>query len=119
MIDQEVVVKLSSGEEVFALLKEVTETQITLEEPMKIFRRYVEGERGMTIQLNFEPFFDYLNTKSVIIPLSFVMICEPLVQRLSELYSEMRESTRSFLPEGSEDSEAPGTPVVQGNITLH
>ena len=93
-IISDVVIKLCSGEEIFASIVNVNGDMITFESPMKISRHYSETPNGMSIQLNFEPFMDYSSTIHTY-NRQHVMSCEPLIPRLSTLYSEMKESVRN------------------------
>lgn len=103
-------VKLCSGEELFASIDNIEGEMITFTDPMKIYKRYVETNNGMTIELNFEPFIDYSGVTKHIIGRQHIMACEPLIPRLVALYTEMKTTTKSSVSD---------SPVVPGNITIH
>ena len=89
------VIKLVSGEELFSGIANVEGDIIVLDEPMKIAKHYNDTGRGVTVQLNFEPFMDYNSTKSHPIKRQHIISCEPLIPRLCELYTEMKTSLKT------------------------
>lgn len=112
----EVIVKLVSGEEIFASLEKVDEEKLFLSKPMKIAKRYIEDSNGLNIRLNYEPFLDFGLRVEVFIPIrhEHVMYCEPLNPHLVKLYRDMVEVSSEIIHEPSK-SEA----VTSGSITLH
>ena len=103
-------IKMVSGEEIFASIFNVEGDSIMIEDPMKIFKRYAETDKGMSIQLNYEPFLDYGSTNRHTLQRHHIMVCEPLIPRLCVLYAEMKSTTKSIIED---------LPIVPGNITVH
>lgn len=106
------IVKLVSGEEVFSGIANVEGEIITLNEPMKISKRYSETSNGMAVQLNFEPFLDYSGSLNHPIHRQHIISCEPLIPRLCILYGEMKTSVKNNLSIDKESSIPP-------NVTIH
>ena len=114
-MSEAVMLKLVSGEEIFASLIKIDAERVTFSQPMKIFKQYNDTPRGMAIQLNFEPFLDYGCVLEHTFRHEHIMSCEPLVPRLIELYNEMKDSVKPIL----DDRPNQEAQVIPGNITLH
>lgn len=107
------ILKLCSGEEIFASIIKIEGEMITFDEPMKISKRYTETNQGVSVQLNFEPFLDYSGTTKHTFHRQHCMSCEPLIPRLSTLYTEMKASMKAKMPEHTD------SPFIPANTTVH
>lgn len=103
------VLLLVSGSEIFATVDKVDGEMITFSDPMKIEKRYKDSNNGVSIQLNYEPFFNFNGNKHTF-HRQHIISCEPLIPQLALLYADMKKTSSSVTSE---------SPVIPGNITIH
>ena len=84
-----VVIKLVSGEEVFAEVTNVDEEGVLIQNPVRIDKVLLETSEGIISKLNFEPFMDYMTSKEHYLRREHVMILEPLPENLVKMYTDM------------------------------
>ena len=87
-----VVLKLVSGEEIFAQLVAVDTNMIKVANPMKIYKSLVETKAGFETKMKYEPWMDYAEMEEHILYRTHIMLCEPLSEFHTEFHLEMIEN---------------------------
>lgn len=85
-----VVIKLSTGEELFAYLSGMNDKDVIVSKIFKINRILERGQDHNTVsRLIYEPWLDYGGRLNITLNRNHVILCEPLIPQLVPLYLEM------------------------------
>ena len=100
-----VIIKLITGEEIFALLDGYGDERVIIKKAYKIHRIMYKKSFGIESNLLFEPWLDYAVDHTISITTNNIIVCEPLKPELYPLYIKMIKEGTNIQIEDNDDPE--------------